>query len=110
MLLNIDNNDYPLCLKVKQLLDLQKLCNVAIAELATRVGVGKWQVEDISNILEMGLRGGGLTDKKAKELCDTYLESTPFMNAAEAAANLLAAALVGNSAEDTYRKTSNKKK
>ncbi|KGM34994.1 gene transfer agent family protein [Inquilinus limosus] len=70
---------YLFALKLKQIEELQRLCNAGLGEIAQRLLVERrWRVGDIVETIRLGLIGGGLPAVRARELVDTYLDGRPL--------------------------------
>jgi hypothetical protein len=66
-----------------------------------RLHSGAWRVEDITNIIRLGLIGGGLEPSPALKLTRAYVETRPPMENLIPAQIILSAALMGAPDEKT---------
>lgn len=78
-----------------QLASLQEACDAGPYVVLQRLHSGEWRVEDISNIIRLGLIGGGLEPSPALKLTRTYVEARPPMESLIPAQVILSAALMG---------------
>lgn len=78
-----------------QLAELQEKCDAGPYVVLQRLHSGEWRVEDISNIIRLGLIGGGLEPSPALKLTRAYVESRPPMESLIPAQVILSAALMG---------------
>lgn len=70
---------YLFALKLKQIEELQRLCNAGLGEIAQRLLVERrWRIGDIVETIRLGLIGGGLPAVRARELVDTYVDGRPL--------------------------------
>jgi hypothetical protein len=70
---------YLFALKLKQIEELQRLCNAGLGEIAQRLLVERrWRVSDVVETIRLGLVGGGLPAVRARELVDTYVDGRPL--------------------------------
>lgn len=65
-----------------------------------RLYSGQWRVEDIREVLRLGLVGGGMTPAEAHKLMTRYFEHSPLAEHAALALSVLSAAIVGRKSED----------
>ena len=78
-----------------QLAELQEKCDAGPYVVLQRLHGGAWRVEDISNIIRLGLIGGGLEPSPALKLTRAYVETRPPMENLIPAQVILSAALMG---------------
>ncbi|MBZ9943438.1 gene transfer agent family protein [Mesorhizobium sp. BR1-1-13] len=78
-----------------QLSELQEKCDAGPYVVLGRLQTGQWRVEDVSNVIRLGLIGGGLEPIKALKLVRTYVEDRPPMESVLYAHGILSAALHG---------------
>ncbi|MBM7322430.1 gene transfer agent family protein [Agrobacterium sp. S2] len=78
-----------------QLAELQEKCDAGPYVVLQRLHSGEWRVEDISNIIRLGLIGGGLEPSPALKLTRAYVEARPPMESLIPAQVILSAALMG---------------
>lgn len=78
-----------------QLAELQEKCDAGPYVVLQRLHSGEWRVEDISNIIRLGLIGGGMEPSPALKLTRTYVEARPPMESLIPAQVILSAALMG---------------
>lgn len=89
-----------------QIGELQEKCNAGPFEILRRLSVGTWRVEDISNVLRLGLIGGGMEPVPALKLVRLYVEARPPMENLLPAQAVMSAGLMGAPDEDDVKKNS----
>lgn len=89
-----------------QIAELQEKCNAGPFEILRRLSVGAWRVEDISNVLRLGLIGGGMEPVPALKLVRLYVEARPPMENLLPAQAVMSAGLMGAPDEDDVKKNS----
>lgn len=89
-----------------QIGELQEKCNAGPFEILRRLSAGTWRVEDISNVLRLGLIGGGMEPIKALKLVRSYVEDRPPMENLLHAQAVISAGLMGAPDEDVVKKNS----
>ncbi|UXS00835.1 gene transfer agent family protein [Agrobacterium tumefaciens] len=78
-----------------QLIELQEKCDAGPFVVLQRLYDNQWRVEDISNVIRLGLIGGGMESVAALRLVRTEVESRPPTANLNQAIAVLAAALMG---------------
>lgn len=81
-----------------QLAELQEKCAAGPYAILARLHSGDWRIEDISNVIRLGLMGGGAAPTDAITLVRRYVEDTgthPLLRNLPIAIAILSAALVG---------------
>lgn len=101
---------YRFVLRYGELMQLQERVNAGPAWILDRLLAPNaenrgWRVEDLSNIVRLGLIGGGLEPNKALGLVRSYVEARPSMESLNLAIAILSAALVGAPDEASKKKT-----
>ena len=91
-------------LAIGQLRELQDKCASGPVEVLTRLGTGKWRVEDVRETVRLGLIGGGMTPAEAHKLTVRYVDERPLMESVMVAQAVLAMALVGEPEDDAGKK------
>ncbi|MEY9098898.1 hypothetical protein ABIA24_001807 [Sinorhizobium fredii] len=92
-----------------QLAELQEKCDAGPFVILDRLGNGAWRVEDISNVIRLGLIGGKMEPVKALKLVRTYVESRPPMENLMFAQAILSVAVMGAPDEDGSKKNGSPK-
>lgn len=82
-------------LGIANLIALQEKRNSGPMEIATRLQLGVWRVEDITETLRIGLIGGGEDPKKAKLLVDAEVRDGNIIAHVLTAQAVILAALQG---------------
>lgn len=78
-----------------QLVELQEKCDAGPYVVLNRLYGGQWKVEDIANVIRLGLIGGGAKPADALRLTRTYVEAYPPLDNVLIAQAVLAAGLQG---------------
>lgn len=78
-----------------QLAELQEKCDAGPYLVLQRLHSGSWRIEDITNIIRLGLIGGGLQPAAALKLVRAYVEDRPPMENLIPAQVILSAGLTG---------------
>lgn len=84
-------------LAIGQLRELQDKCGAGPAEILRRVADGTWRVDDLREVLRLGLIGGGKAPLEALALVQRYVDERPLLESVMPARAVLLAALVGPS-------------
>lgn len=71
-----DEHDF--CLRWGEIVELQEARDAGPAWLLTRMIGGQWLVQDVSEIIRLGLVGGGMDAKAARKLVRTNVEQRPL--------------------------------
>lgn len=91
----VGDGEYDLCLKIKQLIELQEKLDVGPHVLATRIMSGSWMVEDIIETLRLALIGGGMNPSTAYRIVSQYVCEAYFLDYVPVAGECLFAAIMG---------------
>ncbi|WP_323455120.1 gene transfer agent family protein [Rhizobium sp. Root491] len=78
-----------------QLAELQEKCDAGPYVVLQRLHSGAWRIEDIANIIRLGLIGGGMEPSLALKLARRYVEERPPMENLIPAQVILSAGLTG---------------
>lgn len=78
-----------------QLAELQEHCDAGPYVVLNRLATSQWRVEDISNVVRLGLIGGGMTPADALKKVRAYVEARPPLENVLVAQAILAAGLQG---------------
>jgi hypothetical protein len=92
------DGDYVFRLGWGELAELQEKTDAGPYVVLNRLHTHQWRIEDISNVIRLGLIGGGVDPVKALRLIRTYVENRPPLESHPCALAILSAGLVG--AED----------
>lgn len=82
-------------LGIAELLALQERRDSGPLEVATRLQIGTWRVEDITETIRLGLIGGGMDGKAARALVDAFVGPGHITEHALTALAVLLTALQG---------------
>ncbi|MEM7296576.1 MAG: gene transfer agent family protein [Pseudomonadota bacterium] len=83
-------------LNIGELRMLQKNCNAGPEAILIRLRTGLWEVDDIVEILRLGLIGGGMESAEAGPMVRHACDIAPLLSYKPMAYDILAAALIGN--------------
>lgn len=78
-----------------QLAELQERCDAGPYVVLQRLHNGTWRVEDITNVIRLGLIGGGMAPADALKKVRTYVEDRPPLENVLTAQAVLTAGLMG---------------
>lgn len=78
-----------------QLVELQEKCDAGPYAILKRLNGGTWRIEDVSNVIRLGLIGGGMKAAEALKLVRLHVEAYPIMENLSFACAILAAGLLG---------------
>lgn len=78
-----------------QLIELQEQCGAGPYVVLQRLATGQWKMQDISQVIRLGLIGGGMEPAKALKLVRDYVESRPPLENVMLARGVLGTALHG---------------
>lgn len=95
---------YDFALKWGQLAELQEKTDAGPFVILQRLSNGYWKVQDIANVIRLGLIGGGMKPVDALKLVRTYVEDRPPMENVLTAQAILAAGVMGAPDEDAVKK------
>lgn len=89
------DGDYSFRLGWGELAELQEHCNAGPYVVLNRLHVGEWRIEDIGEVIRLGLIGGGTEPAKALTLTRRYVEGRPPFENHKFAVVILQAGLLG---------------
>lgn len=88
------DGDYRFALLIGELRELQDKTGVGPLVLYRRIASGDWHVDDMREVLRLGLIGGGMGPGKALGLVKRYVEELPLVENVEPALKVLEWALI----------------
>lgn len=91
-------------LAIENLLALQEKRNSGPLEIATRLRLGSWKLEDITDTIRIGLIGAGVDWKTAEKLVADHIKPGQISYHAMTAFAILMAALQGAPEDETDKK------
>lgn len=94
------DGDYTFRLAWGQLIELQEKTDCGPAYLLDKMWQNNWQVQHISEIIRLGLIGGGKTPSEALKLVRNYVEARPPLENLSLAQAILAISLQGAPEEE----------
>lgn len=89
------DGSYRFALRWGELAELQEKTDAGPYVVLQRLGSGAWRVEDLSNIVRLGLIGGGMKPEDALKKVRFYVEHRPPLESVPLAYAVLQAALLG---------------
>jgi hypothetical protein len=87
--------DYVFRMAWGEVVQLQELRDCGPYVVLDRLVTGRWLIQDIREVVRLGLIGGGLKPVEAVKLVRQYIEARPVVESLELATRILQAALVG---------------
>lgn len=78
-----------------ELAELQEKTNAGPYVVLQRLHSGAWMIEDVSNVIRLGLIGGGMKPTDALAKVRTYVEKRPPLESVLHATGILTAGLMG---------------
>jgi|SRR5215204_1880696 len=82
-------------LALGQLRELQDKREAGAIEILDRFRERKWRVDDVREVIRLGLIGGGMAPVDAFTLINRYVDNRPIMESLPVAFTILATALLG---------------
>ncbi len=106
--LDFGDGEHRFRLGYRELIELQEKCDAGPTWILQRLAAPSaenrgWRMEDLSNVIRLGLIGGGMAPAEAIKLTRTYVEGRPAMESVFPAQAILSAALVGAPDEEKKR-------
>ncbi|MEZ2132466.1 MULTISPECIES: gene transfer agent family protein [unclassified Sinorhizobium] len=89
------DGDYRFALRWGELAELQEKCDAGPYVVLHRLHSHQWRIEDISNVIRLGLIGGGMSPADALKKVRTYVEARPPLENHTFALAILSAGLLG---------------
>lgn len=86
---------FPFALRWGELAELQEKTDAGPYVVLHRLHSHQWRVEDISNVIRLGLIGGGMTPSEAIKKVRFYVEARPPLENHAFAIAILSAGLLG---------------
>jgi hypothetical protein len=86
---------YDLCLRVEELIALQEKLAAGPGALFNRFVRGEWEIQDVVEVVRLGLVGGGMHQKDAFDLVGRAIIPGYFHEYAVLAGSILSASLFG---------------
>lgn len=93
------DGQYPFCLPLAQLEELQAHCDAGPMVILDRLQHGRWKTQDIYQTMRLGLIGGGMPPVDALRLCKLYIAERPWGESALPALAVISAAVFGKPGE-----------
>lgn len=89
------DGEYSFKLAVGQLRELQEKLKIGVGGLLKRVLAGDYYVDDVREIMRLGLIGGGTAPLDALRLIENYVDARPLAENLQFASIVLYAAITG---------------
>lgn len=86
-------------LAIGQWRELAEIRKLGPKRLFERVRAGDWFVDDLYQVMRLGLIGGGMSPPDALRLTDLYFKAWPLLQSEQICLAVMAAALVGMEGE-----------
>lgn len=83
-------------LPIGQLRELQDKCSAGPQRILMRLSSMDWRIEDVREVIRLGLIGGGKTPSDAHMLVVRYVDERPLMESRLPAQAILMKALIGD--------------
>lgn len=99
------DDDYVFRLGWGELEQLQEACDAGPYVVLDRLVSGRWRMGDISNVIRLGLIGGGLEPVKALKLVRAYVQDRPPLENLVLAQLVLGAGVAGAPEEEVGKKS-----
>ena len=93
--INWVQGEHDFALNIGELRALQKNCDAGPELILTRLQAGSWMVDDIFEVLRLGLIGAGMENKMAGPMVRRAFDESPALALKLPAYRVLAAALIG---------------
>lgn len=93
------DGDYVFRLGWGEIAELQEKTDAGPYVVLNRLHLHQWRIEDISNVIRLGLIGGGMEPVKALKLVRSYVEARPPLESHPYAVAILSAGLIGSEDE-----------
>jgi hypothetical protein len=90
------DRDYTFHLRIKEIDEIQRICEAGIGDIATRVMAQRPHYRDVYDTIRLGLIGGGLPAAEAKRLVDLYVDERPLAIPGDPASPMLVAMNIYN--------------
>lgn len=94
------DGEYTFRLEWKHWLEIQEKLDLGPNELLERLILRKWRVQDLAEIVRLGLIGGGKSPVDAIALIRRYVHDRPILENVEIATRIVSASLIGPIADD----------
>lgn len=89
--------EHEFALKIGQLRALQTACDAGPEQILSRIWSGEWRVDDLFEVIRLGLIGGGEMDAKdAGQFVIGLVDKHPMMEFKPLAQDILMASLIGD--------------
>lgn len=99
------DDEYPFRLAIKQLIELQEKRDAGPFRIFRNMAAGDWYVEDLQEVIRLGLIGGGMSASQAVPLVKRYVDDQPLTENVELAMAVLGLALFGPEEEEPGKPT-----
>jgi hypothetical protein len=87
--------EHDFALTIGGLRAVQDASNAGPQEIAQRLAIGSWRIDDLGGVIRHGLEGGGMDKVEAQNLIRKMMDQYPLMDFVVTAQTIITAALVG---------------
>jgi Phage tail tube protein, GTA-gp10 len=94
------DGDHTFRLEWKHWLELQEKLECGPNELLERLMLRRWRVQDLAEIIRLGLIGGGKSPTDAIAFVRRYVHDRPILENVEIATRIVSASLIGPMTDD----------
>jgi hypothetical protein len=103
---NLDwaDDTYSFRLRIKELIELDELCDAGPAHMHQACLSGTWRVKHVRETIRLGLIGGGMTPRDALNLVRKYVDERPLTESVLVAEAVLMAAIIGVPEDEAPKK------
>ncbi|MDO5658288.1 MAG: gene transfer agent family protein [Paracoccus sp. (in: a-proteobacteria)] len=115
VILNWAGGEHPFLLCIGELLALEEACNAGVAVIFGRLAASlhhslEWYVNDVTQVIRLGLIGGGMDKAQAARLVEMTADRVGLMALAPLALSVLMSSLKGQGEPDESADDDAKKK
>lgn len=103
--LNWPGGEHEFSLNLGALRAIQKSCNAGPQEILQRLQLGTWRVDDVIDVLRLGLEGGGVAKSEARIMVESVLDRSGLLALVPIAALVMASALVGEEGDEVGKES-----
>lgn len=100
----LDGEEYVFRLAWGQLIKLQEARDCGPFVIYVRLHGIEWRMEDVRDVIRLGLVGGGMDEVKARKLTKEYVEQRPLIKTLPIAQAVIKAAILGPPDEEELEK------
>lgn len=98
------DDEYTFRLAIKQLRQLQEVCDAGPPFIAARLRANQWRVDDIRETIRLGLIGGGMDQSQVLVKVIRFVDNVPLADNVLVAWTIINAAIYGTDEEPVGKK------